>query len=109
MSTLIMSSSPTEQPVPRTESDLQSLPTERLNEASEGLDTKSAIEIARIINHEDAKVAAAVKRRQRKIAMRRRCKVVVFMEGFLDQDDTRVVWIARRVLAWFPDYGRCTT
>ncbi len=37
---------------------LQHLITESQNEASQGLDTKSALEIARIINHEDAKVAA---------------------------------------------------
>ena len=37
---------------------LQQLITESQNEASQGLDTKSALEIARIINHEDAKVAA---------------------------------------------------
>jgi N-acetylmuramic acid 6-phosphate etherase len=42
--------------------DLQSLATEKQNEASEGLDKKSALEIARIINQEDAKVAAAVKK-----------------------------------------------
>ncbi len=41
---------------------LQHLTTESLNEASQGFDTKSALEIARIINHEDAKVAGAVKR-----------------------------------------------
>jgi N-acetylmuramic acid 6-phosphate etherase len=41
---------------------LQQLTTESQNEASQGLDTKSALEIARIINHEDAKVAGAVKR-----------------------------------------------
>lgn len=41
---------------------LQELTTERQNEASQGFDTKSAIEIARIINHEDAKVPAAVKK-----------------------------------------------
>ena len=41
---------------------LQQLTTESQNEASQGFDTKSALEIARIINHEDAKVAAAVKR-----------------------------------------------
>jgi N-acetylmuramic acid 6-phosphate etherase len=41
---------------------LQELTTERQNEASQGFDTKSALEIARIINHEDAKVAAAVKK-----------------------------------------------
>ena len=47
---------------------LQQLTTESQNEASQGLDTKSAIEIARIINHEDAKVAAAVKRALPEIA-----------------------------------------
>ena len=41
---------------------LQELTTESQNEASQGLDTKSALEIARIINHEDAKVSAAVKK-----------------------------------------------
>ncbi|MGD0799814.1 MAG: N-acetylmuramic acid 6-phosphate etherase [Terracidiphilus sp.] len=41
---------------------LQDLITESQNEASQGFDTKSALEIARIINHEDAKVAPAVKR-----------------------------------------------
>jgi N-acetylmuramic acid 6-phosphate etherase len=38
---------------------LQQLTTESQNEASQGFDTKSALEIARIINHEDAKIAAA--------------------------------------------------
>src|SRR3954451_8836618 len=41
---------------------LQQLMTESQNEASQGFDTKSALDIARIINHEDAKVAAAVKK-----------------------------------------------
>lgn len=41
---------------------LPQLATERHNEASEGLDTKSALEIARIINAEDNKVAVAVKK-----------------------------------------------
>jgi len=41
---------------------LQDLTTESQNEASQGFDTKSALDIARIINHEDAKIAAAVKR-----------------------------------------------
>ncbi|HXS14239.1 MAG TPA: N-acetylmuramic acid 6-phosphate etherase [Acidobacteriaceae bacterium] len=50
-------------------SDLQSLSTELPNEASAGLDTKSAIEIARIISHEDAKIAAAVKKALPEIAM----------------------------------------
>jgi N-acetylmuramic acid 6-phosphate etherase len=69
MSTLTMPTPiPTDKPVPRPSTDLQSLPTERPNEASIGLDTKSAIEIARIINLEDAKVAAAVKKALPEIA-----------------------------------------
>ena len=49
-------------------SSLQELTTERQNEASQGFDTKSAIDIARIINHEDARVAAAVKKALPEIA-----------------------------------------
>jgi len=41
--------------------ELSRLSTERANPASRDLDRKSALEIARIINLEDAKVAAAVK------------------------------------------------
>jgi N-acetylmuramic acid 6-phosphate etherase len=41
---------------------LQELMTESRNENSQGFDTKSALEIARIINHEDAKVAGIVKK-----------------------------------------------
>jgi len=41
---------------------LQELTTEGQNDASQGFDTKSALDIARIINHEDAKIAAAVKK-----------------------------------------------
>src|SRR3954464_12902291 len=41
---------------------LQHLTTESQNEASQGFDTKSALDIARIINHEDAKIAGAVKK-----------------------------------------------
>ena len=59
----------TERLLARNFANLDSLGTERLNEASAGLDTKSAIEIARIINHEDAKVAAAVKKALPEIAM----------------------------------------
>jgi N-acetylmuramic acid 6-phosphate etherase len=47
---------------------LQQLTTESQNEASQGLDTKSALEIARIISHEDAKVAGAVKKTIAEIA-----------------------------------------
>src|ERR1035441_7229476 len=50
-------------------SQLQELTTESQNEASHGFDTKSALEIARIINHEDAKVAAAVKKAIPEIAL----------------------------------------
>jgi len=57
-----------ELPVARPASDLQGLTTETPNEASHDLDVKSAIEIARIINHEDAKVAAAVKKALPEIA-----------------------------------------
>src|ERR1700691_2435335 len=49
--------------------DLHELTTESSNEASMGFDTKSALEIARIINHEDAKIAAAVKKALPEIAM----------------------------------------
>jgi N-acetylmuramic acid 6-phosphate etherase len=51
-----------------TASLLQHLTTESQNEASQGFDTKSALEIARIINHEDSKVAAAVKKALPEIA-----------------------------------------
>lgn len=51
-----------------TASLLQHLTTESQNEASQGFDTKSALEIARIINHEDAKIAGAVKKALPEIA-----------------------------------------
>src|SRR5437870_4726429 len=41
---------------------LRTLTTEKTNPASANLDRKSSLEIARIINAEDAKVAAAIKR-----------------------------------------------
>jgi N-acetylmuramic acid 6-phosphate etherase len=47
---------------------LEELTTESPNEASQGFDTKSALEITRIINHEDSKVAAAVKKALPEIA-----------------------------------------
>src|SRR5438309_11305439 len=43
--------------------------TENSNPTSVGFDTKSALEIARIINHEDAKIAAAVKKALPEIAI----------------------------------------
>jgi N-acetylmuramic acid 6-phosphate etherase len=45
----------------RKAADLRSLSTEKTNSSSTNLDQKSALEIARIINREDAKVAKAVK------------------------------------------------
>jgi N-acetylmuramic acid 6-phosphate etherase len=48
--------------------NLLDLMTESPNDASQGFDTKSALEIARIINHEDAEVAAAVKKALPEIA-----------------------------------------
>src|SRR5579875_749416 len=58
-----------EKPASRPLTDLQSLTTEKMNEASAGLDTKSALEIARIVNQEDAKIAAAVKKALPEIAL----------------------------------------
>src|SRR5882762_10327565 len=48
--------------------ELRRLGTEKTNSASVDLDRKSALEIARIINAEDARVAAAVKGALRPIA-----------------------------------------
>jgi N-acetylmuramic acid 6-phosphate etherase len=48
--------------------DLRQLGTEKANRASTDLDSKTALEIARIINREDAKVAPAVKRALPQIA-----------------------------------------
>lgn len=50
------------------ETDLRRLTTEKTNAASVGLDQKSSLEIAQIINSEDAKVAAVVKRQLPQIA-----------------------------------------
>ncbi len=47
----------------------QAVTTETSNIASEGFDTKSALEIARIVNHEDAKVASAVRKSLPEIAI----------------------------------------
>jgi N-acetylmuramic acid 6-phosphate etherase len=52
----------------RSDNNLHALTTEGTNAASSGFDTKTALEIARIINHEDAKVAAAVKKALPEIA-----------------------------------------
>src|ERR1700761_8949752 len=49
--------------------NLDHLTTESANNASEGFDTKSALDIARIINHEDAKINGAVKKAIPEIAI----------------------------------------
>jgi len=48
--------------------NIHDLLTEKANEATRGLDTRSALEIARIINQEDHKIAAAVKKALPEIA-----------------------------------------
>jgi len=48
--------------------DLAQLPTEQLNPAAADLDLKSALEIARVINKEDATIAAAIERALPQIA-----------------------------------------
>lgn len=53
---------------PRSVLDIHDLTTETPNEASQGLDTRSALEIAKIINQEDQKVASAVKKALPEIA-----------------------------------------
>ena len=60
---------PTTKSENRNPAALHELTTETSNVASEGFDTKSALEIARIINHEDAKIAAAVKKALPEIAI----------------------------------------
>src|ERR1700679_2497461 len=52
-----------------TDSEMHELMTESVTSASHGFDTKSALEIARIINHEDTKVATAVKKALPEIAL----------------------------------------
>jgi len=52
----------------REPANLSHLPTEQPNRSAKNLDQKSPLEIARIINAEDAKVAAAVKRELPQIA-----------------------------------------
>ena len=52
----------------RRQIDLAHLTTEQANRASADLDLKSSLEVARIINREDSKVAAAVKRALPQIA-----------------------------------------
>lgn len=67
--------------------DLERLTTESANEASQGFDTKSALEIARIINHEDAKIATAVKKSLPEIA------TVIDMVARCLRDGGRLIYI----------------
>lgn len=67
--------------------DLDRLTTESANEASQGFDTKSALDIARIINHEDAKIAAAVKKSLPEIA------TVIDMVARCLRDGGRLIYI----------------
>src|SRR5260370_4386366 len=70
MATLTMlEQAPTSKPVHRGTEDFNDLTTETANACTEGLDTKSALEIARIITHEDAKLAAHVKKAMPEIAI----------------------------------------
>lgn len=67
--------------------NLHNLMTESANDASQGFDTKSALEIARIINHEDSKVAAAVKKALPEIAL------VIDMVARSLRDGGRLIYI----------------
>src|SRR6201992_2494172 len=67
--------------------DLHELTTESSNEASMGFDTKSALEIARIINHEDSKIAAAVKKSLPEIAL------VIDMVARSRRDGGRLIYV----------------
>ena len=74
MATLTMieqvpSDKPEKSSPPRRDRDISALTTESPNAASQGFDTKSALEIARIINQEDGKVSAAVKKALPEIAI----------------------------------------
>lgn len=65
----MLEQTPSSRPDGRGNNNPYNLLTETENTASEGLDTKSALEIARIINHDDAKVAAAVKKALPEVAI----------------------------------------
>jgi N-acetylmuramic acid 6-phosphate etherase len=51
------------------QAELHELTTESSNDASIGFDTRSALDIARIINHEDSRIAAAVRKSLPEIAL----------------------------------------
>jgi len=61
--------------------DLSQLATEQANPAARDLDTKSALEIAQIINREDAKVASTVKRVLPQIAIAIDCAAHALRRG----------------------------
>src|SRR6202012_3118485 len=67
--------------------NLHDLTTESSNEASMGFDTKSALEIARIINHEDSKIASAVKKSLPEIAL------VIDMVARCLRDGGRLIYV----------------
>ena len=69
MNEQISEDKPEKAAAPRSHRELSVSTTESPNVASQGLDTKSALEIARIINQEDSKVAAAVKKALPEIAI----------------------------------------
>jgi N-acetylmuramic acid 6-phosphate etherase len=66
---------------------IQDLMTEKANEATRGLDTRSALEIARIINQEDQKVAGAVKKALPEIAQ------VIDMVAHALREGGRVIYV----------------
>ncbi len=61
--------------------DTAKLGTEQRNPATQNLDTRSALEIARLINAEDAKVAVAVKKALPQIARAIDAIADAFCEG----------------------------
>jgi len=67
--------------------ELHHLITEGSNEASLGFDTKSALEIARIINHEDSKISAAIKKSLPEIAL------VIDMTARSLRDGGRLIYV----------------
>src|ERR1700739_2785121 len=67
--------------------NLHDLTTESSNEASMGSDTKTGLEIARIINHEDSKIAAAVRKSLPEIAL------VIDMVARSLRDGGRLIYI----------------
>src|SRR6201988_4743680 len=70
--------------------NLHDLTTESSNEASRGFTPKSALEIARIINHEDSKVAAAVRKALPEIAQ------VIDWVAHSIRDGGRLIYIGAR-------------